>query len=72
MCLLCFVGFLCNKEFINIKRLDVFFFSDNIEIFIEFSKMDIYRDGIKIVIVKLFFDLCLVKNFDLYFSLVGI
>lgn len=36
--------------------------------------MDIYRDGIKIVVVKLFFDLCLVRNFELlvYFSLVGI
>lgn len=72
MCLLCFAGFLRNKELINIKRSDVSFFSDHIEIFIESSKTDIYRDGTKIVIAKLFSDLCPVRNLELYFSLAGI
>lgn len=49
MCLLSFAVFLRSKELINIKRSDVSFFSDHIEIFIESSQTDIYRDGTKIV-----------------------
>lgn len=74
MCLLSFAVFLRSKELINIKRSDVSFFSDHIEIFIESSQTDIYRDGTKIVVAKLFSDLCPVRNLELlvYFSLAGI
>lgn len=72
MCLLSFAGFLRCKELINIKRSDVSFFSDHIEIFVESSKTDIYRDGTKFFIAKLFSDLCPVRNLELYFSLAGI
>lgn len=41
MCLLSFAVFLHSKELINIKRSDVSFFSDHIEIFIESSQTDI-------------------------------
>lgn len=51
MCLLSFAAFLRSKELINIKRLDVSFFSDHVEIFIESSKTDIYRDGTRVVIL---------------------
>lgn len=62
MCLLSFAVFLRSKELINIKRSDVSFFSDHIEIFIESSQTDIYRDGTKIVVAKLFSDLCPVRS----------
>lgn len=72
MCLLSFSGFLRSKELINIKRSDVFLFSDHVEIFIESSKTDVYRDGTRVVIARVFSDLCPVSNLELYFGLAGI
>jgi hypothetical protein len=72
MCLLSFSGFLRSKELINIKRSDVFLFSDHVEIFIESSKTDVYKDGTRVVIARVFSDLCPVSNLELYFGLAGI
>lgn len=72
MCLLSFAGFLRSKELINIKRSDVSFFSDYVEIFIESSKTDVYRDGTRVVIARVSSDLCPVNNFEIYLSLAGI
>ncbi|XP_062621025.1 uncharacterized protein LOC134282644 [Saccostrea cucullata] len=45
---------------------------DHVEIFIESSKTDVYRDGTRVVIAKVCSDLCPVSNFELYLKLAGI
>lgn len=72
MVLLAFAGFLRSSELINIKRSDIQFLPDHIEIFIESSKTDIYRDGTRVVIARTFLYMCPVSNFELYFRLAGI
>lgn len=65
MVLLAFVGFLRSSELINIKRSDIQFFPDHIEIFIESSKTDIYRDGTRVDIARTFSYMCPVSNLRL-------
>lgn len=72
MVLLAFAGFLRSSELINIKRSDIQFLPDHIEIFIESSKTDIYRDGTRVVIARTFSYMCPVSNFELYLRLAGI
>ncbi|KAK3087577.1 hypothetical protein FSP39_007771 [Pinctada imbricata] len=69
MCLLAYAGFLRSKELINIRRSDVNIFKDYMEIFIESSKTDIYRDGVKVVLARLDSPLCPVSNFERYCNL---
>ena len=45
ICLIGFAGFLRFNEIANLKESDVQVFDDNMELFIESSKTDQYRDG---------------------------
>ena len=69
MCLIAYSGFLRSKELLYIRRSDVKICSDHMEIFIESSKTDIYRDGTRVVIARVDSALCPVKNLEQYCNL---
>ena len=50
MCVLGFYGFLRFSEIVNLRRLDLKFVDNYIELFIEKSKTDKYRQGAKVFI----------------------
>ena len=52
ICMLAFSGFLRFDEFSKILFSDVCFFDTHMTIFIEKSKTDVYRDGVKVFISK--------------------
>ena len=49
MCLVGYVGFFCYDE---LKELDVNFYKEHMEIFVESSKMDQLREGAWVVIAR--------------------
>ena len=52
ICLIGFAGFLRYSELAALKESDLHIFSDHMEIFIESSKTDQYRDGAWVVIAR--------------------
>ncbi|XP_069109074.1 uncharacterized protein, partial [Argopecten irradians] len=70
--LLCYSGFLRSAEVLCLMRCDVKLSSTHMEIFIEKSKTDIYRDGAWVVIARTGTRLCPVSNVELYFKLANL
>ena len=52
ICLISFAGFFRFDEISNLRESDVIFFDDHLEIYIESSKTDQYRDGAWVVIAR--------------------
>ena len=52
ICLLGFAGFFRYNELAKIRECDVYFFKEHMEIFVESSKTDQYRDGAVVVIAQ--------------------
>lgn len=50
MCLICYAGFLRFSELVNLKRSNIKFYSDHVNLNIEKSKTDIYREGKDVII----------------------
>jgi len=50
MCLLCFSGFICFSELANLKRNNIFFYSDHVKLVLEQSKTDVYREDKDVII----------------------
>jgi integrase len=65
--LLAFAGFLRSSELLSIRRSDILIHSSHMEVFIESSKTDRYRDGAWIVIARTGTLLCPVVNLEKYF-----
>jgi integrase len=72
MTLLSFSGFLRFNEVISLRRNDIVFKRDHIEIFIRESKTDQLKKGQKILISKTNNDTCPVKALEKYLLLSGI
>ena len=51
-CLLGFAGFLRFDELSKLKDSDIFLFEDHVELFIEASKTDQFRDGARVVVAR--------------------
>ena len=72
ICLLGFVGFFRYSELAKIKECDLQFFEDHLEIFVESSKTDQYRDGAIVVIARTGTDYCPVAMLERYMCLANI
>ena len=72
ICLLGFVGFFRYNELANIRECDLQFFEDHLEIFVESSKTDQYRDGAVVVIARTGTDYCPVAMLERYMRLANI
>ena len=67
-CLLAYAGFLRSDELLKIRRSDIIFHDTYINIFIESSKTDIYRDGHWLTISRTGTILCPVLNLERYLT----
>ncbi|XP_053405894.1 uncharacterized protein LOC123561533 isoform X1 [Mercenaria mercenaria] len=67
-CLLAYAGFLRSEELLKIRRSDIVFHSTYINIFIESSKTDVYRDGNWVTISCTGTMLCPVVNLQRYLT----
>ena len=72
MYVLSFCGFLRSAEILELRRSNILFKSDHMEISIVKSKTDQLRDGEILVIAKTEGDLCPVNLMQLYLSKAGI
>lgn len=68
-CLIGFAGFLRYSELAALKESDILIFPQHMEIFIESSKTDQYRDGAWVVIARTASQICPVNMTERYFSL---
>ena len=71
ICLLAFSGFLRYDEFSNVLVSDVAIFDTHMTVFVEKSKTDIYRDGVKVYISKTNTLSCPVYCMQRYISAAG-
>lgn len=71
-CLIGFAGFLRFSELAALKESDILIFPQHMEIFIESSKTDQYRDGAWVVVARTSTKICPVTMSERYFSLGGI
>ena len=67
-----FAGFLRYSEFANLKESDVTFYDDHVELFIETSKTDQYRDGSVVVIAQTGSECCPVAMLRRYLRMAGV
>ena len=67
-----FAGFLRFNEIANLKESDVQVFDEHMELFIESSKTDQYRDGAWVTITRSGFTTCPVQMLERYSKLGGI
>ena len=58
ICLLSFAGFLWSDEIANLKESDISIFEEHLEVYIESSKTDQYRDGAWVVITHAHSNMC--------------
>ena len=72
ICLLGFAGFFRYNEFAKLKECDIRFFAKHIEIFLESSKTDQYRDGSVVVIARMDTEYCPVAMLERYMRLASI
>lgn len=72
ICLLGFAGFFRFDEIAKIKGCDVQFFPEHMEIFIEASKTDQFRDGARVVIARTHSPCCPVAMLQRYIMLANI
>ena len=68
-CLIGFAGFLRYSELAALKESDIMIFPEHMEIFIESSKTDQYRDGAWVVIARTTTKICPVKMVERYITL---
>lgn len=68
MCLLAYAGFLRFGELINLQKKHVQITSSHIQLTIDKSKTDVYREGHKILIAASHLDTCPVKSLSSYFQ----
>ena len=66
ICLLSFVGFLRYDEIANLKESDISIFEEHLEVCIESSKTDQYRDGAWVVIARTHSNTCPVHMLERY------
>lgn len=72
MCSVSYAGFLRCDELSNLKANNLTFREDYLDIFVEKSKTDCYRNGKNVLIAKLNNQYCLVSILQCYISLAGI
>ncbi|XP_033752191.1 uncharacterized protein LOC117335995 [Pecten maximus] len=73
MCLLSYAGFMRSAEVLALRRSDIQIRASHMEIFVEHSKTDVYRDGSWIIVSRICGSrLCPVGNFELYLKLASI
>ena len=73
ICMLGFAGFLRYSELANLKESDVTFYDDHVELFIETSKTDQYRDGsVVVVIARTGSECCPVAMLRRYLRMTGV
>ena len=72
MCSLSYAGFLRYDELSNLKANNLTFSEDYLDIFVEKSKTDCYRNGKNVLIAKLNNQYCPVSILQRYISLAGI
>ena len=68
-CLIGFAGFLRYSELAALRESDIRIFPQHMEIFIESSKTDQYRDGAWVVVARTMTKICPVKMTERYISL---
>ena len=68
-CLIGFAGFLRYSELAALRESDLCIFPQHMEIFIESSKTDQYRDGAWVVVARTMTKICPVKMTERYISL---
>ena len=71
-CLVGFAGFFRYNELARIKECDIQFFEEHLEIFVESSKTDQYRDGAVVVIARTGTNYCPVAMLERYMRLANI
>ena len=64
MCLFAYAGFMRSADVLALRRSDIQIFKTHIEIFVEHSKTDVYRDGSWILASRTDSRLCPVCNFE--------
>ena len=72
ICLISFAGFLRYNELAKLKESDLAFFEDHLELYIESSKTDQYRDGAWVVVARTRTELCPVQMLERYMALASI
>ena len=72
MCLICYAGFLRFSELVNLKRSNIKFYSDHVNLNIEKSKTDIYREGKDVIISATNIYTCPVAMLSRYLLLANI
>ena len=72
MCLIGFAGFFRFSELVNIKRSDISICETHVSIFVEKSKIDVYRDGNTVHISRTLLPTCPVAALERYLSLAHI
>ncbi|XP_021340346.1 uncharacterized protein LOC110441503 [Mizuhopecten yessoensis] len=72
MCLFAYSGFMRSAEVLALRRSDIQIRTTHLEIFVERSKTDVYRDGAWILVSRTESRLCPVCNFEIYSKLSGI
>jgi integrase len=72
ICMLGFAGFFRYNEIANLKGSDVSILSDHMEIFVEASKTDQYRDGARVVIARTGSSTCPVGMLERYLDMAGV
>ena len=72
MFLLAYAGFFRYKDFSNIRMTNIAFYDTHIEILVETSKTDIYRQGNKVVIARTNTETCPVLFLRRYCTLAGL
>ncbi|XP_033746544.1 uncharacterized protein LOC117331775 [Pecten maximus] len=65
-------GFMRSAEVLAVRRSDIQIRTTHLEIFVERSKTDVYRDGAWILVSRTESRLCPVCNFEIYSELSGI
>ena len=66
ICLLGFAGFFCYNELASLRKADVSIIPDHMELFLESSKTDQYRDGAHIIIARTNSQICPVTMLERY------
>ena len=71
-CLLGYSGFFRFNELASLRESDIVFYSEHIEVFIESSKTDQFKEGAWVPIARTHSDICPVSMLEQYFKLAEI
>lgn len=72
ICLISYAGFFRFSEIANLKESDVAIYTNHLEIFVESSKTDQFRDGAWVVIARTYTELCPVAMLSRYMHVAAI